>query len=72
MMEKKKCNIGDVVQIDPTHDKTFGGCFMIVTEPQTWGAKGYIPVPGGAGLSNYGCEWEHMKFIGLALWKNKG
>lgn len=29
---------GDVVQIDPSHDERFGGCFMLVTDVKSWGA----------------------------------
>ena len=35
---------GDVVQIDPAHDPVFGGAFMVVTEPKSWGAQGYVPM----------------------------
>lgn len=59
---------GDVVQIDPSHDEKFGGCFMVVTEPKTWGAQGYVSVPGEKGLAYYRCPWVGMQKIGKAEW----
>ena len=35
---------GDVVQID-IPGTAFHECFMIVTEPKTWGAQGMVKVP---------------------------
>lgn len=63
MLEK-----GDVVQIDPDHDPTFGGCFMVVTEPKSWGAQGYIKVPGHEGVAYYRCPNNAMHKIGKAEW----
>lgn len=60
--------INDVVQIDPASDEKFGGCFMIITEVKTWGAKGYITVPGFTGLAYYNCNNKNMIFIGVAAW----
>lgn len=59
-------NIGDVVQLNPKLDK-FGGCFMIVTEPKSWGAQGYVTVPG-KGIAFYRANTEDMVKIGEAQW----
>lgn len=59
---------GDVVQIDPAHDERFGGCFMVVTEPKSFGAQGYVSAPGEKGLAYYRCNWEAMHKIGRAEW----
>lgn len=59
---------GDVVQIDPAHDERFGGCFMVVTEPKSFGAQGYVSAPGAKGLAYYRCNWEAMHKIGRAEW----
>lgn len=58
---------GDVVQIDPDHDERFGGCFMVVTEPKSWGAQGYVSVPG-ASVAYYRCPTEAMVKVGMAEW----
>lgn len=59
--------VGDVVQIDPEHGARFGGCFMIVTEPKSWGAQGYVQVPAG-GQAYYRCPTAAMVRIGTAEW----
>jgi Lar family restriction alleviation protein len=58
---------GDVVQVDPEHDPVFGGAFMQVTEPRSWGAQGFVKVPGG-GFAYYRCPTEMMTRIGRAEW----
>ena len=60
---------GDVVQIDPEHDEVFGGCFMIVTEPKSWGAQGYVPsLSDGFSVAYYRCKREHLAKVGKAEW----
>jgi len=59
---------GSVYQIDPEYDKIFGGCFMTVTEPKSWGAQGYVSIPGEDGLAYYRCKFENMKYIGKSEW----
>ena len=61
---------GDVVQIDPSHDTTFGGCFMVVTEVKSWGCQGYVEVPG-KGQAYYRCASENMEYIGESKWAVK-
>lgn len=69
---KTDLKVGDVVQIDPASDEVFGGCFMTVTEPKSWGAQGYCVGPdGGKGLAYYRCKTENMVLIGRAEWMNK-
>lgn len=70
-MDKRELEVGDVVQIDPKHDTVFGGCFMVVTEPKSWGAQGYCSSPGLDGLAYYRCKFENMEYIGKAEWVNK-
>lgn len=71
-MTPRTLQAGDVVQIDPDHDKRFGACLMVVTDPKTWGAQGYVLVPdsGGAGRAYYRVAFEHMEYIGRAAWVN--
>jgi len=70
-MKKIDLQVGDVVQINPSHDKVFGACFMVISEPKSWGAQGYCAVPGELGLAYYRCKFENMEFIGRAVWVNK-
>jgi len=62
---------GDVVQIDPCHDKAFGGAFMVVTEVRDWGLIGYFPIPekpGPPGQAYYRVSWGNFEKIGLSVW----
>ena len=66
---------GDVVQINPKtiqREGFFGGCFMMVTEPKSWGAQGFIAVPGERGTvpaeAYFRCKFEDMEFVGHATW----
>lgn len=66
---------GDIVQIDPAHDKCFGGCFMVVTEPKSWGAQGYFDIPKEPEegedyrkLAYYRCKKEHYVIVGHVEW----
>jgi hypothetical protein len=73
-MEKRDLQVGDVVQINPGHDDTFGGCFMIVTDPKSWGAQGACLGPAknglnGTGVAYYRCKFENMEYIGKAEWR---
>ena len=61
-------NVGDIIQIDPAQDETFGGCFMVVTEPKSWGAQGYFSAPGEDGLAYYRCPFERGVRVGKAEW----
>lgn len=72
MLKQRKLEVGDVVQIDPEFDDVFGGCFMTVTEPKSWGAQGYVkPLKREQGLAYYRCEFENMEFVGKAIWYEK-
>ena len=66
-MEAGNLNKGDIVQIDPQHDDVFCGCLMIVTEPKSWGAQGYVQVPQ-KGNAYYRCKFENMEYCGRATW----
>lgn len=68
MTEETKWNIGDIVQIDPEHDDVFGGCFMVVTEPKSWGgAQGYFP-SFKKGVAYYRVKFEDAVRVGNAEW----
>jgi hypothetical protein len=67
-VKPRELNYGDVVQIDPEGDKRFGGCFMLVTEPRSWGAQGFCVSPATKGFYYYRCEFKNMEFIGPSVW----
>lgn len=69
-MEKSELEIGDVVQIDPQADPVFGGALMMVTEPKSWGAQGFVHGLD-RGSAFYRCKFENMEFVGKASWVSK-
>jgi len=67
--------IGDIVQLSPELCKNpmFGGCMMVVTEPKSWGAQGYVQALGKngqrGGQAYYRAGWAEMeKTGGVAVW----
>jgi hypothetical protein len=73
-MQQRTLQQGDVVQIAPTLDTPFAGCFLIVTEPRGDGAKGYVRVLApygkrdGPHLAFFQCRWEDMEYVGCCVW----
>lgn len=66
-MEKMDIEQNMVVQLAPTvANKKFAGCFMVVDEPKTFGAQGYVQIPG-QGQAYYRANWEEMELIGRAV-----
>ena len=74
MNEKTELKRGDIVQLDPelVCNKAFAGCMLVVTEPTSFGAQGYIQgfgedlQPGGRAY--YRAEWKEMELVGKAEW----
>ena len=64
--------VGDVVQIDPTHDPVFGACFLVVTELKSFGVMGYVMVPvhPAAGEAYYRVAFDKIHRIGCGEWLN--
>ena len=50
---------------------SFGGCFMVVTEPKSWGVQGYCSSSGQGSLAYYLCPFAAMELIGRAEWVDK-
>lgn len=74
-MQPRPLKIGEIVQIDPAHKDGrdvhwFGGCLMVVTEPKSWGAQGYVQNAGSdGGPAFYRCDFKHMEPTGgMAPW----
>ena len=70
-MNKAEIKIGELVQLNPelTKNQIFAGCIMVVTDPKSWGAQGYIQSFGENGKHGsrvfYRASWEEME-IGLS------
>jgi hypothetical protein len=73
-MQPRELKVGEIVQIDPAHtdergEQWFGACLMVVTEPKSWGAQGYVQSAGVPGQQYYRCKFEHMEPTGgMAPW----
>lgn len=59
--------VGDVVQIDPEHDDTFGGCLLVVSNKHVWGVRGYVQVPG-LQHTYHDVGFNAIERIGIAHW----
>lgn len=65
---------GHIVQLNPetVRNKCFKGCFMVVTEPKSFGAQGYIQGVGDSetegGQYYYRANWDEMELVGRAEW----
>lgn len=70
----RELKVGDVVQLNPetVGNKAFAGAFMVVTEPKSWGAQGYVESIGSdavasvKGAAYFRAKWEAMEYIGVA------
>lgn len=71
-MQPMSLEVGDVVQISPETSSAFAGCFMLVTEPKSFGAQGFISMPQARGQmpgqAYYRARFEEMELIGKAAW----
>jgi len=67
-MDKTDLESGDILQIDPEQDDVFGGCLMVVSEPKTWGAQGYVCTPGREGGAYSRWPGANMEMVGRAGW----
>ena len=69
-MKEQTLNPGDIVQLNPetTGNKAFAGCLMVVTEPKTFGAQGYVQSLGDrstpGGQAYYRAKWDEMESTG--------
>ena len=67
-MTPRELQVGEIVQISPELKRNgqqwFGGCLMVVTEPKSWGAQGYVQSAGVDGQQYYRCRFEDMEPTG--------
>jgi len=72
-METRTLEIGDVLQINPTHSE-FGGMLLVVTEPKDWGAQGYLMSYYDFYAVRYNnkaflrVKFEDMEYVGGLQW----
>jgi hypothetical protein len=65
---------GHLVQLNPetVGNPMFAACIMVVTEPKSWGAQGYVQGLGEdgepGGQAYYRAKWEEMELVGMAEW----
>lgn len=72
---KKELQVGEIVQLHPTKciNKMFAGCLLVVSEPKSFGAQGYVQALGAnggvGGQAYYRARWEEMEETGgMAPW----
>ncbi len=73
-MKQQNLSKGQLVQLNPetVKNKMFSACIMVVTEPKSFGAQGYVQGLGEngnpGGLAYYRATWEEMEIVGVAEW----
>lgn len=72
MTGKSEYEKGDVVQLnEKTGNAMLRYCFMIVTEPKSFGAQGFVQCTGEngdtGGQAYYRAKFEEMDYIGKAV-----
>jgi hypothetical protein len=75
-MEKMELVEGDILQLNPEgrYKDSYGGMFVVVTEPEDWGCQGYLlhfcDFPGTRfkGRAFLRPKWEDMEYVGRAIW----
>lgn len=58
---------GDIIQIHPSLDAIFGGALMIVDEPKSWGAQGYVNLLE-KGHAYYRLKFDNGTKVGHVEW----
>jgi hypothetical protein len=65
---------GTLVQLSPDtcRNPMLAACFMVVTEPKSFGAQGYVQCTGkdgkAGGQAYYRAQWDEMEVVGRAEW----
>lgn len=73
-MKQQILEAGQIVQLNPetVRNKMFTACLMVVTEPKSFGAQGYVQDLGmdekPGGQAYYRATWEEMELVGKAEW----
>ena len=73
-MKQQNLIKGQLVQLNPetVRNRMFAACIMVVTEPKSFGAQGYVQGLGEngepGGQAYYRATWEEMEIVGVAEW----
>lgn len=73
-MKRQNIEKGNLVQLNPEKCKNpiFAGCIMVVTEPKSFGAQGYVQALGEKAKPGdqayYRADWEEIELVGNAEW----
>jgi hypothetical protein len=73
-MKQQNLVPGQLMQLNPktVKNKMFAACIMVVTEPKSFGAQGYVQGLGEngepGGQAYYRAKWEEMEVVGSAEW----
>ena len=73
-MEKRKLKIGDVVQINPEKGHRFPGFLVVVTEPKSYGAQGYLmhwcdfPAIRFKDRAFVNVKYDQIEYVGHVFW----
>lgn len=73
-MKQQGLTKGQLVQLNPetVKNKMFAACIMVVTEPKSFGAQGYVQGLGEngdpGGQAYYRATWEEMEIVGVDEW----
>lgn len=72
-MEKRKLEVGDVVQLSPEYEE-YAGMLLVVTSPKEWGCQGYILSDryiDSVRFKNRAylrAKWDGMEYVGKLTW----
>ena len=75
-MKQQNLVPGQLMQLNPktVKNKMFAACIMVVTEPKSFGAQGYVQGLGEngepGGQAYYRATWEEMDLVGSVKWVN--
>ena len=73
-MKATQLKEGQLVQLNPdtVKNRMFAACIMVVTDPKSWGAQGYVQSLGEAGecggRAYYRATWDEIELVGMAEW----
>jgi hypothetical protein len=72
-VEKTELKKGMVVQLSPeVGNPMFACCMMVVSEPKSFGAQGYVQALGSdgnpGGQAYYRAKFEEMELVGKTVW----
>ena len=73
-MEQRELSKGELVQLNPdtVRNRMFAACIMVVSEPKSFGAQGYVQALGDngepGGQAYYRANWNEMELVGHVEW----